>query len=290
MKKLAKRDALSAYLKKINKHSEEFIQVTLKYDEIDNEQDVNIVPIENSQKNAQCWKFLKCEDHNCPAYHSDDYRCWLIAGTLCGGEVQGVFAHKHISCYSCKVFRQYTSSAASSLYENIGIIIKQLGDKKKQIRELAIKDSLTGLYNRNYLNIVENREIENAKREKTPISIILFDLNKFKLVNDTYGHLQGDELLKEFSEFLKEFSRESDLLFRYGGDEFLLLMNNADDKECKYIERRFIDSIKKWSSESKREVQIPLSFSMGGATSFESHNLNELIDMADLKMYEDKKG
>ncbi len=89
----------------------------------------------------------------------------------------------------------------TTLYENTGIIVRHFVDINKQIRDFAIRDNLTGLYNRYFLNLVKEREIQNAQREDTTISIILLDLNDFKIVNNTYGHLAGDEILKSFSRF-----------------------------------------------------------------------------------------
>ena len=277
------------YLQNLNEKTEAFIASTLQFHELEEEPEFNILPIEESEKTASCWEVMQCMQTDCPCYDSQDYRCWLAVGTLCGGRPQGVFAKKFKSCYTCKVFRQFTDTTARSLNENIGIIIKHLTDKANQVRKLAIKDNLTGLYNRNYLNLIEEREIKKADRSTSPLSIIIFDLDKFKIVNDNYGHLIGDEILKVFSAFLQKYTRGDDLLFRLGGDEFLLLMNGADEQQCEIIEKRFLDAFDEWNEIRKGIIPMPISYSLGGATAFNPLNLDELIVGADKGMYAHKK-
>ncbi len=94
---------------------------------------------------------------------------------------------------------------------------------QEQLREQALHDPLTGLYNRRYLEESIGREIIRAERYGRPIGIVMCDIDHFKRVNDTYGHLVGDEVLKAFAELLKTNSRGSDIVCRLGGEEFLLL-------------------------------------------------------------------
>ncbi|MCX7175863.1 MAG: diguanylate cyclase [Proteobacteria bacterium] len=93
-----------------------------------------------------------------------------------------------------------------------------------QLQDQAMRDSLTGLYNRRYLDETLERELARAKRESYPLSLMMIDLDHFKKVNDTYGHQAGDEVLKFFSGLLNEGARAEDVLCRYGGEEFLLLL------------------------------------------------------------------
>jgi diguanylate cyclase (GGDEF)-like protein len=175
------------------------------------------------------------------------------------------------------------------LYENIGILIKHLGDKARHAREFGLTDNLTGLHNRHYLDIIKKREIKNTERRSVPLSIIIFDINKLKMVNDTYGHLIGDKTIKEFSVFLQKYTRESDFLFRLGGDEFLLLMNDADEKQCKIFEKRLLDAIEEWNISRKGAIPMSISFSSGSATAFPPINFDELIAEADKRMYAHKQ-
>lgn len=105
----------------------------------------------------------------------------------------------------------------------------------QRVREQAAHDPLSGLYNRQYLNETFAREISRAQRSGRPLSVVMFDLDHFKAVNDRYGHLAGDEVLKAIGSLLHAQSRAGDICCRYGGEEFLLLlpeMNRAMARDC----------------------------------------------------------
>lgn len=95
---------------------------------------------------------------------------------------------------------------------------------QKELRELSVHDPLTGLYNRRYLEETLGRELIVAERAGQPVSLIMADLDHFKAVNDTHGHLAGDEVLRVFGALLKRNARGSDIYCRYGGEEFLLVL------------------------------------------------------------------
>ncbi len=102
--------------------------------------------------------------------------------------------------------------------------IKRLQGK---LQEMAIRDPLTGLYNRHFLGETLKRELARAAREKYPVSFIMIDIDHFKRVNDTFGHTAGDAVLQDFGVQLLRDSRASDILYRYGGDEFLAVLPKA---------------------------------------------------------------
>jgi diguanylate cyclase (GGDEF)-like protein/PAS domain S-box-containing protein len=93
-----------------------------------------------------------------------------------------------------------------------------------QLREQSVRDSLTGLYNRRYLDEFFDRELTVADRAGHPITVIMGDLDHFKGVNDSYGHLAGDEVLRRFASLMRRNSRSTDICCRYGGEEFLLVL------------------------------------------------------------------
>jgi len=108
---------------------------------------------------------------------------------------------------------------------------KQLLDKvieqKEQIYELAIRDNLTGLYNRNYLAEASKALIDDARRHNFPVSLIITDIDFFKKVNDQYGHQTGDNVLVAFSKLLQDETRSGDFSVRYGGEEFIILLSHC---------------------------------------------------------------
>ncbi|MEP6504696.1 MAG: diguanylate cyclase [Betaproteobacteria bacterium] len=98
-----------------------------------------------------------------------------------------------------------------------------------QLREQALRDPLTGLYNRRFLAESSVARLELARRQGTPIAIVLIDIDHFKQINDDHGHERGDEVLRGFAALLRERMRRSDVVCRFGGEEFLLLVDNCDD-------------------------------------------------------------
>jgi len=102
--------------------------------------------------------------------------------------------------------------------------LREIDALQEQLREQAIRDPLTGLYNRRYLDATLERELARARRDGQPLALILMDLDHFKRVNDTYGHQAGDEVLQQLARLLNEMARAGDVASRHGGEEFLLLM------------------------------------------------------------------
>jgi diguanylate cyclase (GGDEF)-like protein len=98
----------------------------------------------------------------------------------------------------------------------------------ENLNYIAIYDKLTQVYNRALLDSILHKSAKYSKRHKLPISIIMLDLDNFKGINDTYGHLEGDRVLKMVASIIKSSIRESDYIFRYGGEEFLILLPNTD--------------------------------------------------------------
>jgi diguanylate cyclase (GGDEF)-like protein len=148
----------------------------------------------------------------------------------------------------------------------------------------AIKDPLTGLYNREYLKEISNKLLDEAKRENFILALIFIDLNNFKSVNDTDGHEKGDEILKEVAKELKKSFRSYDIIVRYGGDEFIVLFKMQKDKSNL---QKLLNSVNERIKNKFKNYNISLSF--GIATTEETFDLNKLIELADKRMYKDKK-
>ncbi len=104
--------------------------------------------------------------------------------------------------------------------------------------QLAMHDALTGLGNRRYFDEQLKRSMHNANRQHSLVGLVLGDLNKFKNINDTYGHVAGDVVLQEFAKILKQCIRDSDSLFRFGGDEFAIIVENATETALTVIDKR----------------------------------------------------
>ncbi len=116
---------------------------------------------------------------------------------------------------------------------------REIKNAQEKLAMMSIRDELTGLYNRRYFNEVVEKEVSRAARYETDLVLCMIDLDYFKKINDTYGHLAGDMTLSEIAGMLKKCVRESDLCCRYGGEEFTVIMTNTDIKGAEKVSERF---------------------------------------------------
>jgi len=156
---------------------------------------------------------------------------------------------------------------------------------QERLREESIRDALTGLYNRRYLEETLGRELALAGREGYAVSVIMGDLDRFKLVNDRYGHLAGDEVLRIFGALMKRHARASDIYCRYGGEEFLMVLPRMPEEIA--VERA--EQLRREMSETPVDFDgspIPVTASFGIA-SFPRNGRtgDELIASADSALY-----
>jgi diguanylate cyclase (GGDEF)-like protein len=285
MKKSPNENKVFQEIQKLNELIENYIHSTIDQRDTDGEQSISLFSDGKALGKRKCWEINNCKQLDCPCRTGEDYRCWLIEGRLDQGCCQGTFAQKFRTCNTCDVFKQYSDTPLNALYENINILIKHFVDKIKMERELAIKDGLTGLYNRKFLNMIKKEDMLRLDDQSFCLSVIIFDLDMLKEVNDTYGHLMGDKMIKELSNFLIKNKRNNDILFRLGGDEFLLMMSGIDKERRVQTENRLINLLKNWNKRRKKAIPIPLSFSLGGATGFWGKDIDKIISEADKKMY-----
>ncbi len=148
------------------------------------------------------------------------------------------------------------------------------------------KDSLTQVYNRRFiLDMLPKLLSKIDRRKKESLTLLIVDVDRFKEINDTYGHNKGDFVLKSISDVLRACIREGDFVVRWGGDEFLIVAPNVDKKSTVTM----INHIEVQLKEASRNLQLTLSLSIGVATYPEdSTNIDELIKIADNKMYVSK--
>jgi diguanylate cyclase (GGDEF)-like protein len=151
-------------------------------------------------------------------------------------------------------------------------------------RDLALVDPLTGLYNRRYAERRLKEEISRAERRGYALTLVLFDLNNFKQINDRYGHPAGDLVLKEFGDRLGKAVRVADLAARLGGDEFMLLLTECDSSQVPVMLRR-LESIQ---VEVERE-RIPVQFSVGWKEYEPGEGAQDMFSAADKALYLDKE-
>lgn len=150
-------------------------------------------------------------------------------------------------------------------------------------RKLAIIDGLTKAYNRQYFNEIFKRLVEEAKYSGQPLSVLLIDVDGFKSFNDTYGHLTGDKVLRTIAEILAKQIRQSDILARYGGDEFVIILKDSKIEGAQKITQKIHAAIENQSIEGR-----PLRVSIGEAELCNGYSPEQLLDEADRNLYQQK--
>ncbi len=153
-----------------------------------------------------------------------------------------------------------------------------------QAMQLAMQDALTGLGNRRYFDEQLKRAMHNANRHHAQVGLVLGDLNKFKVINDTYGHALGDQVLIQFAEVLRTCVRDSDSVFRFGGDEFAIIVENASDYALDIIQSRLDSSLKSNVLLAKYQVGC----SLGTTFMNRADNEHTLFERADQALYRQK--
>ncbi len=159
----------------------------------------------------------------------------------------------------------------------------------ERVLERSIHDSKTGCLNMEYFQELFHTEIKKAGRHKFALSVMMLDLDNLKLINDKYGHLKGDEVLRSFVEIIEKNIREEDILGRFGGDEFILVLPHTPKENVKFLfERMQLDAYAYFSLHEG--LEFPFSFS-AGISVFPEDGLccKQLIQAADLSLYRAKK-
>ena len=166
---------------------------------------------------------------------------------------------------------------------------RQIEAKNRLLEELALTDPLTGLPNRRAIEDWSARQLSGAARHGFPMWVVLMDLDHFKNVNDTHGHEAGDTVLKKFSEVLRANTRLSDISGRIGGEEFLLVLTHADEKNVTVV----VDRIRTQLAEERFEwngtaIKVTASFGAAGFSGRKAPEFNQLVKQADAALYRAK--
>ena len=166
---------------------------------------------------------------------------------------------------------------------------EQLMSIRDSLQKQANHDNLTGLFNRHYMSEILDKEFSRALRYQTDLSCLLLDLDYFKDVNDTFGHAFGDMVLREFADCLKQYARKSDICFRYGGEEFMLLLPNTGIAGARNVAEKIRTACdKKRYEEGNNSTTVTVSI---GIASVKQHQLlesKEILALADKALYRAK--
>jgi len=172
------------------------------------------------------------------------------------------------------------------LLNDLGAMIEQ------EIRsiQLATLDELTMISNRRGFLTLADHSQKLCRRKELPMTVVLFDLNKFKPINDEHGHHEGDFVLKRFAEIMRQIFRESDVIGRLGGDEFVVMLTDLDHEQIENILNRFREAIAETNKAINKPYQIEFSAGIANFAFDTEKSLEEMIEQADTAMYVQKKG
>lgn len=193
------------------------------------------------------------------------------------------------------------SILTNTLESQVAERTQELTSSQEKLERLAREDFLTGLLNRRAFMELANREIANSIRHQRPLSLILFDIDHFKEINDVHGHSTGDEVLKSIAESALSMCREGDLVCRYGGEEFVVLLHSTSKENARSLADRIQESIQNATivSETGRNINVTASFGLISYTGYQAteelpdpNSVDELLHFllmqADRAMYDVK--
>ncbi len=234
---------------------------------------------------------------------------------------------KYEDCLACRVFRDSCPTIVEELGEHLNNLslllnnqreqavkdseliallrhdlaeaVKKIQDKEKEIQELMITDKLTTLYNRQHLITVLEDEIARCQRYGRPLSLLLIDIDGFRSLNDAYGHDAGDHILSFVGALIKESTRKFDRAFRYGGEEFVVVLPESDLTMAYIVAERIRkgcehDTMPEGITEDEVRESISCSVSIGVTATFaygtEEISIDELMSQTEKAMTEAKDG
>lgn len=180
-------------------------------------------------------------------------------------------------------------SSASFLSKHLGLAWRNMG-RFAEVEDLAYLDDHTGLFNMRYLELVLEREVKSAQQTSAPFSLLFLDLDRFKSVNDTHGHMMGSKLLVEIGRVLKGCVRDDDVVARYGGDEYAIMLRTTDSGGALKVAERIRRTVEIHSFLIEDGLSVNITTCVGVA-SYPEHGVEkvDLLDMADRAMYRGKK-
>jgi len=206
-----------------------------------------------------------------------------------GFEVEHYFQNigrKVMLLNACRIYHEHTGK------QKILLAIEDITERKQLEEKLAaaaITDDLTGLYNRRGLFVLADKMLKLSKRQRKGIFMLYVDLDNLKLINDSFGHEEGDKVLIESANLLREIYRESDIVARIGGDEFVVLPVGTDRDSTDAIISRLQDALDTFNSRSNLRYELSLSAGIAYYDPESNLSIGELLAHGDKSMYEHKK-
>ena len=204
------------------------------------------------------------------------------------------YQEEHRSSRDKRFFLRTLSPVLGKDGEVIGVTvvskdITRLKELEKTLHTLSVTDELTGLYNRRGFFTLAEQQLKLANRSKKGIYLLYADVDFLKKINDRYGHSEGDRALRVIAEILKKNYRDSDIIARIGGDEFVIIPVGTEGDRIEMIRERFYTRLSEYNKTREHEYEISISIGIAFYDPRNPSSLEELIEMADREMYEDKR-
>ncbi len=188
-----------------------------------------------------------------------------------------------------KVFNEYQAKLLSMIAVPLAIAIRN-AEMYRQVEDMSVKDPLTNVLNRRSFSGILEREFKRANRYETPLTLMIIDLDHFKKVNDTYGHLAGDHILREMAQTFKQDIRDVDVLIRYGGEEFVLILPGTDLDSGRVVANRIKNKVdEKMFQVDGMKICMSVSIGVANYLSGVCQSPEELFKQADQALYLAKK-
>ena len=185
--------------------------------------------------------------------------------------------------------RIYASLRTKALQDELKSKNTQLEELLAKVEYMAITDVLTGLFNRRRLHLDLAKEFERSKRYELPLSLMLMDLDHFKNINDTYGHLAGDMVLQDVAKIIQKNIRETDTAARYGGEEFIVLLPNTKKEDAVHLAERMRLSIENHTFPDMQNAAITISIGIAGVPDKDITTEDKIVQCADIALYKSKQ-
>ena len=187
------------------------------------------------------------------------------------------------------VFRfPFTSSTGEKFVGGVAADVTQLKEMQERLESLTLTDELTGLNNRRgFLRLAEAR-MQLSRRTGEKLLIVFGDLDELKLINDNYGHETGNEAIRGAAQIFKETIRQTDVISRWGGDEFVVLIGQGDTETEEIVLKRLRERVDQFNKAAERRFSLSISLGCSAVDLDSGQTLDEMITHADAAMYEDK--
>jgi diguanylate cyclase (GGDEF)-like protein len=257
---------------------------------------------------STCYEYFHCHDTTCGAYGAETARCWQLSGNTSRGRIRKNYIEKLDDCLSCELFtpvgiyalnisREYMPlekvdmDACMRLLDAAGLAVSNALLYEKTLG-LSKIDGLTGLKNHREFKEAFETELRRAKRYGRKFSLMMLDIDDFKLYNDAHGHPQGDILLAKISTLIKENLKETDVVARYGGEEFAVLLLETPKEEAFTVAERLrllIDWCKFPNEESQPGGKVTISVGVSGYPD-DGEDIDTVLAVADSALYRAKRG